>query len=79
MRDDSVLIAVEHALSEPAFCGCGAPMHLEARNEAIWLECEAFERPSRLPDSLASLVRVLAHERVHVVDLPRPDELATAA
>jgi hypothetical protein len=77
MRDDTVLIAVEQALSGPASCGCGAPMHLAARNEAIWLECDAFERPSRLPARLAGLVRVLRHERVHVVDLPRPDDRRT--
>jgi hypothetical protein len=76
MRDDTVLIAVRQALSGPALCGCGTPMHLEARNEAIWLQCDAFDRPSRLPDKVASLVRVLAHERVHVVDLPTDEALA---
>lgn len=79
MHDDSVLVAVEAALSRPAFCGCGTHMTLTTHDDAVWLECAAFERPSRLPNGLALFVRELAHDRQHVVDLPEPGMAALAA
>lgn len=79
MRDDSVLVAVEDALRRPAYCGCGSPQRIETHDGAIWLECVAFERPTRLPKGLALFVRDIAHERKHVIDLPETEAAAAAA
>ncbi len=73
MHDDSVLVAVEAALSRPAYCGCGTYLSLNTHDGAIWLECAQFEQPSRLPDNVAHFLRLLAHERRHVIDLPEAD------
>ncbi len=79
MHDDSVLIAVEDALRRPAFCSCGKPQHLETHDGAIWLECTAFEQPTRLPKGVAMFVRELGHDRRHVIDLPEIEDAALAA
>jgi hypothetical protein len=79
MHDDSVLVAVESALSRPAFCSCGTQMQLSTHDGAVWLECTAFERPSRLPNGLALFVRELGHDRLHVIDLPEIEAPALAA
>lgn len=79
MHDDSVLVAVEAALSRPAFCSCGNQLLLTTHDGAAWLECEAFARPSRLPSGLALLVRELGHAREQVVDLPEAEAPALAA
>jgi len=70
MHDDSVLVAVEAALSRPAFCGCGTYLTLNTHDGALWLECAQFEAPSRLPDGVSYFLRWLAHERRHVIELP---------
>ena len=79
MHDDSILVAIEAALSRSAFCNCGTQLHLVTHDGAAWLECVAFERPSRLPSSLALLLRELTHDREHVVDLPEAELPALAA
>jgi hypothetical protein len=79
MRDDSVLVAVEDALRRPAYCGCGSPQRIETHDNAIWLECTAFERPSRLPKGLALFVRDFAHDRKLVIELEDADSAALAA
>jgi len=79
MHDDSILVAVEDALRRPAFCACGNPQHLETRDGAIWLECGAFDRPTRLPAGLALLIRDFGHDRKFVVELPEHDGPALAA
>jgi len=79
VHDDSVLVAIEAALSRPTFCSCGNPLALDAHHDAVWLECPAFEQPSRLPDGLARFVRELAHERRLVIELPGAATTALAA
>ncbi len=79
MHDDSVLVAIEAALSRPAFCSCGTQLRLATHDDAVWLECDAFERPTRLPNGLALFVRELGHDREHVVDLPEVEAQALAA
>jgi hypothetical protein len=79
MHDDSILVAIESALSRPAFCSCGTQMKLVTHDGAAWLECDAFERPSRLPSGLALFVRELGHDREHVIDLPETEAPALAA
>lgn len=79
MHDDSVIVAVEAALSRPEFCICGEELRLGSHDGCVWLECGAFERPSRLPDGLALFVRELAHDRRIVVELPEAAEAALAA
>ena len=78
MHDDSVLLAVESALSRPAFCNCGDQLRLATRDHALWLECPAFEAPSRLPGGVMHVLRELIHERRHVVDLPELEPEAQA-
>jgi len=78
MHDDSVLLAVESALSRPAFCNCGDQLRLATRDHALWLECPAFEAPSRLPGGVMHVLRELIHERRHVVDLPEVEPEARA-
>ena len=79
MHDDSVLIAVEDALRRSVFCTCGKPQHLDTHDGAIWLECTAFEQPSRLPKALALFVREIGHDRRLVIDLPEADDTPLAA
>ena len=38
MHDDSILVAIEAALSRPAFCSCGTQLHLATHDGAVWLE-----------------------------------------
>jgi hypothetical protein len=70
MHDDSVLAAVDAALSAPAFCMCGEQLALTSCDDAIWLECAAFTRPSRLPALLAGVLHTLGHDRRFVIELP---------
>ena len=79
MRDDSVLVAVEDALRRPAYCSCGKPQRVETHDGAIWLECTAFERPSRLPKGFALFLRELAHDRTLIIELEDEDRAAFAA
>ena len=86
MRDDSVLAAIDAALAHPSFCGCGSNLTIVVRGDAVWLECAAFARPSRLPASVASAVRLVLHDRQFVVDgaeaespAPVPADLRVAA
>ena len=79
MRDDSVLVAVEDALRRPAYCACGSPQRIETHDGAIWLECTAFGRPSRLPKGLALFVRDFGHDRKLVFDLEDVDSAPLAA
>lgn len=79
MHDDSILVAIEAALSRPAFCSCGTQLNVATHDGAAWLECDAFERPSRLPSGLALLVRELGHDRQHVIDLPETEAAPLAA
>ena len=70
MHDDSVLVAVDSALRQPAFCSCGTQLSLNTHDDALWLECPTFDAPSRLPDGVVHVYRELAHDRRHVIDLP---------
>jgi len=79
MHDDSVLVAVETALSKPAFCGCGTYLNLNTHDGAVWLECPTFGAPSRLPANVVHVWREIAHERRYVVGLPEADVAAPAA
>lgn len=79
MRDDSVLVAVEDALRRPAYCSCGKPQRVETHDGAIWLECIAFEQPSRLPKGFALFVRDITHDRKLIIELPEVDAPALAA
>jgi hypothetical protein len=68
MHDDSVLVAIEAALRSPAFCGCGNSLTIAVHEDAAWLECASFARPSRLP----SFLREAMHDRRFVIETPRP-------
>lgn len=70
MHDDSVPVAIEDALRSPAFCACGGSLALTTRDASVWLECQAFGRPSRLPAPLAAFLRELVHDRTFVIGLP---------
>ena len=77
LRDDSVLVAVEEALASPAVCACGQWQRLVTHGNTIWLECDAYARPSHLPASVATFVHDLLHDRRLVVEFA--EELALAA
>jgi len=68
MHDDSVLVAIDAALRSPAFCGCGDSLTIAVHDDAAWLECASFAKPSRLP----SVLREMLHDRRFVVEIPRP-------
>ena len=70
MRDDSVLAAIDAALSSPQPCGCGRHLTVAVRGGGVWLECSAFDEPSRLPARLAAAVRELLHDRRLLVQAP---------
>jgi hypothetical protein len=70
MTDTLVLDAIDTALSGPAFCGCDEHFTVAVHDDAAWLECPAFSRPSRLPAPLASFAHELLHERRLIVELP---------
>ncbi len=73
MHDDSVLVAIDAALRFPAFCACGNNLSIAMHDDAAWLECAAFAKPSRLPGRVASIVRTLLHDRSFVIEIPAPD------
>jgi hypothetical protein len=79
MHDDSILVAVEAALSRPAFCSCGTQLSLNTHDGAVWLECPTFAAPSRLPANVIDFLREIAHDRRHVVAVPETDATAAAA
>jgi hypothetical protein len=79
MHDDSVLVAVETALSRPAFCSCGTQLSVTAHDGAVWLECPTFASPSRLPANVVLFLREFAHDRRCVVALPEVDTADAAA
>ena len=70
MHDDSVLVAIDAALSSPAMCACGDSMTVTTQDDAVWLECVRRQGPSRLPAPIASFVRGALHDRRFVIDLP---------
>lgn len=70
MHDDSVLVAIDEALRSSTYCACGKSLGVTTHDNAAWLECQAFARPTHLPASLASLLRELVHHRTRVVALP---------
>jgi hypothetical protein len=70
MHDDSILTAIDDALRGPAYCSCGKSLTVNARDAGIWLECHAYERPTRLPAPLALFIRDLGHERRLLIELP---------
>jgi len=78
MHDDSILVALEAALSRPSFCSCGNILGLATHDGGAWLECPAFEQPSRLPSGLALFVRELGHDRRLVAELPDADPALAA-
>jgi len=70
MHDDSILVAIEDALRSSSFCQCGKSFGVTNHDDAMWLECHVFERPSRLPAPVAGFLRSLMHERTFVVAIP---------
>lgn len=73
MNDTYALDTIDAALSGPAFCLCGEHLALAVHDDAAWLECPRFARPSRLPARLSGLTTVareLFHDRRFVVELP---------
>ena len=73
MRDDTVLTAIEAALRLPSFCGCGESMTVAVHENAAWLECAAYGRPSSLPTRLAGIVRSVFHDRRFVIRVPEAE------
>ena len=82
MHDDSVLVAVDDATRTLNFCNCGKYMAVVEADDAMWLECPAYNQPSRLPSSLAKVVRSVFHDRLFVIEIPealrRPAAATTA-
>ena len=70
MRDDTVLTAIEASLRLPSFCGCGESMTVAVHENAAWLECAAYGRPSSLPTRLAGIVRSVFHDRRFIIQVP---------
>jgi hypothetical protein len=70
MRDDSILAAIEAAIPSPEACGCGRHLMVAVRDGGVWLECSAFDQPSRLPARLAAAVRGFLHDRRFLVRTP---------
>lgn len=70
MHEDAVLVAVDAALRGPSFCLCGESLAIASHDAALWLECPARARPTRLPAPLAGLLRTLLHERRFVIEVP---------
>jgi hypothetical protein len=73
MNENGVLVAIEAALRSPAFCACGESLDLVAHDEALWLECRTYAKPSRLPAPVIAFLREGFHDRRHVADLPSPE------
>lgn len=76
MHDEPVLVAVDAALRSPSFCPCGESLTIGQHDGALWLECPARTRPSRLPAPIAAVVRDILHDRRFVIEVP---EVAASA
>ena len=72
MNDVHVLEAIDAALRRPAFCTCGDYLTVAVHDDAAWLECPTFARPSRWPAAVVAVERALFHERRLIIDLPLP-------
>jgi hypothetical protein len=79
MHENSVLVAIEAALRNPAFCACGSTLDLNAHDDALWLECRTFSKPSRLPAPVIAFLREGLHDRQLVADLPAGEAVGASA
>ena len=76
MHDDSVLVAIDEALSSAVSCGCGRSLTIDEHDGALWLQCVAFARSLRSPGRVTAFLRSVLHDRRFVVALPPPAALA---
>ncbi len=72
MNDVQVLEAIDAALSRPAYCTCSEYLTVAVHDDAAWLECPVFARPSRWPAAVTAFERALFHERRLIVEMPAP-------